>query len=278
VVSAGVYGQTTYYKQGLEAGVYGVGSNGIVGVSSGDWDFPEIGYGVGAGVLAVGDRQHGIVAHTDAMSAVSGMVAEGAEDKEGVWAGEFEANVRVWGDLVCEGNKYFRIDHPLDPANKYLMHCSVESSERLNVYSGKVTLDRGGEAWVELPGWLEAVNGDFRYQLTAVGGPAPNLHVAQELLENRFKISGGTPGTTVSWQVVGTRRDAYARAHPLRVEVEKPGSERATFLHPVELGFAEETRLNYRRRRALRERIELMRRARIGLAREGGEEGKPESA
>src|SRR3712207_8303809 len=38
------------------------------------------------------------------------------------------------------GNKLFKIDHPLDPQNKYLSHTTVESSERKNVYDGVVQL------------------------------------------------------------------------------------------------------------------------------------------
>jgi hypothetical protein len=67
----------------------------------------------------------------------------------------------------------------------------------------------------------------------------------------------------VSWQVMGTRRDAHAGAHPFRVEVEKPAGERDNFLHPVELGFTEEARLNYSTTRALKEQIDSMRRGRV---------------
>src|SRR5215212_4513121 len=95
------------------------------------------------------------------------------------------------GIKVVNGLKPFTIDHPLDPQNKYLVHTSVESSEMKNVYDGVAQLDKEGAAWVELPEWFEALNGDFRYQLTAVGGAAPNLHVAEEVSENRFKIAGG---------------------------------------------------------------------------------------
>jgi hypothetical protein len=55
------------------------------------------------------------------------------------------------GDLQVSGNKQFKIDHPLDPENKYLTHFSVEAPEAKNVYDGVSTLDEGGEAVVELP-------------------------------------------------------------------------------------------------------------------------------
>ena len=147
------------------------------------------------------------------------------------WAGYFEGNVRVTGNLV-KGGGGFSIDHPRDPANKYLNHSFVESSQMTNFYDGIVTLDEDGTAWVDLPEWFEALNGDFRYQLTAVGGAAPNLHVAEEIYENhRFKVAGKAR-TKVCWQVTGSRKDAWAAANPIKVEEEKRPEDRGRYLHP----------------------------------------------
>jgi hypothetical protein len=151
------------------------------------------------------------------------------------YAGYFWGNIKVTGAITA-GGKDFVIDHPLDPANKYLVHASVESSEMMNIYTGNVILGDSGTAWVTLPNYFEALNRDFRYQLTAIGAPGPNLYVAQEIANNRFQIAGGTPGGKVSWQVTGVRQDAFARAHPLIPEVEKTGEERGKYLHPVEHG------------------------------------------
>lgn len=140
-------------------------------------------------------------------------------------------NLNVSGAITA-GTKDFKIDHPLDPANKYLYHASVESSEMMNIYSGTALMDMGGSAIVTLPDWFEAVNGNFRYQLTAIGAPAPNLHIAQEIANGQFRIGGGQPGMKVSWQVTGVRHDAYAKAHPLQVSVKKPKAERGYYLHP----------------------------------------------
>src|SRR5262249_28293258 len=110
-------------------------------------------------------------------------------------AGIFQGRVDVRGNLtVVNGTKNFKIDHPLDPENKYLLHSCVESPERKNLNDGVARLDEYGVAWVDLPEWFDALNGDFHYQLTAVGGAAPNLHIAQEISENRFKIAGGQRG------------------------------------------------------------------------------------
>lgn len=93
-----------------------------------------------------------------------------------------------------------------------------------------------GAAWVELPAYFEALNRDFRYQLTPIGGPGPNLYIAQEVQGNRFLIAGGAPGLRVSWQVTGIRHDAYAQANPIVVEVDKPAEARGTLLHPEAFG------------------------------------------
>src|SRR4029078_11081426 len=125
-------------------------------------------------------------------------------------AGFFHGDVEVTG-TVTQGGGASKIDHPLDPENKTLTHSFVESPDMMNIYDGVVVLDTDGAATVELPEWFGALNGDFRYQLTAIGAPAPDLYVASEVADNRFGIAGGTPGMKVSWQITGVRHDAYAR-------------------------------------------------------------------
>ena len=146
-------------------------------------------------------------------------------------AGIFIGTVEVLGTLFKDGGG-FKIDHPLDPSNKYLFHSFVESPEMKNVYDGTTALDRKGEAIVKLPDWFEALNSDFRYQLTAIGGPAPNLHIAKEVRDNRFTIAGGLPGGKVAWQVTGIRKDAWAERNRITPEVTKRGKEKGRFLHP----------------------------------------------
>lgn len=52
---------------------------------------------------------------------------------------------------------------------------------------------------------------------------------------------------TVSWQVTGIRRDAYAEANRIPVEEEKPPDERETYLHPTVYGKPETLGLDYQR-------------------------------
>jgi hypothetical protein len=106
----------------------------------------------------------------------------------------------------------------------------------MNVYNGNVTLDANGEATIQMPEWFESLNKDFRYQLTSMGAPGPNLYVAEEVADNHFKIAGGSAGAKVSWQITGIRHDAWADAHRIQVEEEKPPNERGTYLHPELFG------------------------------------------
>jgi hypothetical protein len=153
-------------------------------------------------------------------------------------------NINIYGNLTVSGNKNFRIDHPLDPANRYLYHAAIESSEVLNLYSGNVALDASGEAVVQLPEWFEVINKDFRYQLTPIGAPGRDLYIAEEVSGGHFKIAGGKPGGRVSWQVSGVRNDAWEKAHPMVVEADK-GAARGQYLTPELYGAPETARIGY---------------------------------
>ena len=196
-------------------------------------DFGVVGASGRGGVKGVG-----LVGVQGDTPVAGGIGVFGRSTIAGGFAGIFD------GDLaVVNGDKPFTIDHPLDPENKYLVHASVESSERKNVYDGIARLDEDGATWVELPEWFEALNGDFRYQLTPVGGSAPGLHVAEEVSENRFKIAGGEEGMKVCWQLTGTRKDPWAAEHPFVVELEKPEEERGRYLDPSLYDAPEEQRV-----------------------------------
>jgi len=135
------------------------------------------------------------------------------------------------GDVAISGMKQFIIDHPLDPDNQYLFHSVVEGPEQFNVYTGNVTTDGNGRATVALPAYFEALNRDFRYQLTVLGGFALAV-VSGKVQNNQFAIQTDRPNVEVSWQVMGIRNDAYARAHPFEAERPKTGVEVGSRLHP----------------------------------------------
>ena len=148
-------------------------------------------------------------------------------------------NVHITGNL-SKGGGSFKIDHPLDPANKYLYHSFVESPDMMNIYNGVATLDARGAVWITLPDYFGALNRDFRYQLTSMGRPQPELYIAKEISGSRFRIAGGKPGGRVSWQVTGIRQDAYANAHRIPVEEDKPAQDQGHYLHPELFGAAPE--------------------------------------
>lgn len=167
-----------------------------------------------------------------------------AADADTNWAGYFAGNVRVTG-TITEGAGRIQIDHPLDPENKYLIHNQVESPDMMTIYNGNVTLDDAGRATVDLPDYFDSLSSNYRYQLTAIGSPAPNLHVARTIARGRFEIAGGSSGLDVSWMVTGIRRDAYARAHRTPNESDKPKNEQGKLLHPEAFGQPIENGINF---------------------------------
>ena len=222
------------------------------------------GVGTGAdttGVRGVNDQGHGVQGQSNSGVGVEGIsrniavLAEGnGASSIGLWATTiggplaalFSGNVRVTGSLMKPGGG-FAIDHPTDPENRYLNHSFVESSERKNVYDGVVELRADGSADVALPKWFAALNRELRYQLTPIGAPAPELHVAREVDDGRFTIAGGTRGQKVCWQVTGIRDDPWARANPLAVEEAKARGSRGRYLNPELYGHGEERSVDWPR-------------------------------
>jgi hypothetical protein len=236
----GVYGESdsfgsgVYGKSNISAGVNGISQKGV-GVVGGSHD--------GFGVVGMSGNS-------------AGLYCNSIND----YAAILDGKVKITGNLEKAGGS-FKIDHPLDPANKYLCHSFVESPDMKNVYDGVVVLDRKGKAEIELPDWFGTLNKDFRYQLTAIGAPGPNLYIAEEISEattsnygskssnknnnSRFRIAGGTSGMKVSWQVTGIRKDPWANANRIEVEEEKPDKERGYYLHPDVYGQPEENGISH---------------------------------
>jgi hypothetical protein len=137
------------------------------------------------------------------------------------------------------------IDHPLDPANKYLRHAAMESPEVLNFYNGNITTDAQGEAIVALPAYFETLNVDFRYQLTVIDQFAQAI-IGSKIKDNRFTIKTDKPNVEVSWQVTGVRNDPYVRDHPFQSEPDKRPEERGTYLYPEGYGQPQSANLDHR--------------------------------
>jgi hypothetical protein len=240
----GVKGQSNggYGVNGESNSFYGVigksqSSTAVLGLSdSGD------------GVHGGSDNGYGVVGHSDNSAGLYG-------DSINDYAAVLNGKVKITGNLEKAGGS-FKIYHPLDPANKYLCHSFVESPDMKNVYDGVVVLDRKGKAEIELPDWFGALNQDFRYQLTAIGAPGPNLYIAEEISDTttsnksnnnsrHFKIAGGASGMKVSWQVTGIRKDPWANANRIQVEEDKPDKERGYYLYPDLYGQPEEKGISH---------------------------------
>ncbi len=184
----------------------------------------------------------------------------GYDDTGGIgFAGVFTGDVAISGNLSVQGSKNFRIDHPLDPGGKYLYHAAVESDEVLDQYSGNVSLDDQGRATVQLPAWFEAINTEFRYQLTPIGAPGPDLYIAREIEGNSFEIGGGAPGMKVSWQVTARRNDPHLRNHPFQAEQAKPEALRDHYLDPQAYGQPEERGIDWAARPEVMQRLKANR-------------------
>ncbi len=150
------------------------------------------------------------------------------------------------GTIGSTGTKLFQIDHPLRPETHYLNHFCAEGPEPYNLYRGTVMLDARGEAWVQLPDYFEAINRDPTISLTPVGTPMPNLHVAVEIQNNRFKIAGGAPGKKVFWRVEAIRNDLWVQRYGYQTEQEKEDAIKGKYLHPELYGQPKERGIHYR--------------------------------
>ncbi len=220
--STGVAG----YGQSSATGTYVVG---IEGQSLGSGDYSVGVYGGGYDLSMAPNNCFGVYGE-----------AHGGTNNYG---GYFDGNVRVQGTL-SKGSGTFEIDHPLDPENKYLYHSFVESPDMMNIYNGNITTDASGDATVKMPDYFQALNKDFRYQLTVIGATFAQAIVTQEITGNSFEIKTNQPNIKVSWMVTGVRHDAYANAHRVVPEVEKGPHDKGKYLYPKEMGQPEELGIN----------------------------------
>jgi len=257
----GVHGKADYWQDTNENSYggyfesFGHNGRGILGRATGDYGYGVYGLslstisgaavrGDGAFVGVWGESSgrwgvYGKSTGTSSSFGVYGTVANGT----GNYAGYFAGDVNVTGTLSKSAGS-FRIDHPKDPENKYLQHSFVESPDMMNVYNGNIILDETGEAIVELPDYFDALNNDFRYQLTCIGGFAP-VYIAEKINNNQFKIAGGELGMEISWQVTGIRKDVYAKQNPVLPEIQKEDNEKGKYLHPKLYNMPESMGIGY---------------------------------
>ncbi|MGH1388240.1 hypothetical protein [Kordia sp.] len=225
--ASGVFGRNTGTGNGIYGfnfggtgnGVYGqtdtAGGTGVYGLSQ------SSGYAIQGENTGSGSGVFGLTSHTGSYGVVG--------QNTGVSNNAIHAN----GNLSASGTKTFKIDHPLDPENKYLKHFSIESNEILNVYRGIATFDANGKAVIAMPDYYESINKNPSYQLTPIGAAMSGLYIERELTNGNFVIAGGISGKKVSWQLTAERNDPYLKQNPKErfVEVDK-GENRGKYLMP----------------------------------------------
>ena len=260
----GIYGVSTS-TLGLSYGVYGSSNySGLFGIAT-----PSSGtnYGVrgetnsvdGCGVLGKSPT-YGVYGW--ATGTVFGYGIYGYCSGTGD-AGYFSGRVEITGWLN-KGGGSFRIDHPLDPANKYLNHSFVESPDMMNIYNGNVVTDAFGYSTITLPDWFEALNKDFRYQLTVIGEFA-NAIISQKVQNNQFIIRTDKPNVEVSWQVTGIRHDAFAEKNRMQIEELKKGDEIGKYLYPGAFGLSNEYGIDAQRNKKLQDDLKRTNTSEKGL-------------
>ncbi len=198
----------------------------------------------GSSVSGIGINGIGLISGVNGLNPTTNPNGAGIRGvaPNGAWAGDFVGPLRVQGEAqvfqdlhvfgtLIKAAGSFRIDHPLDPKNKFLSHSFVESPDMMNIYNGNVTTNGRGEAAVELPAYFDALNRDFRYQLTVIGQFAQAI-VLEKINGNRFRIKTDKPNVEVSWQVTGIRKDKFAEENRIQVESEKPERERGKLHNP----------------------------------------------
>jgi hypothetical protein len=191
-----------------------------------------------------GGGNYGVLAYaSNTTGAKIGLYAATDKANAGDIAAYLDGNVTITGNLsitgsISKGSGTFKIDHPLDPENKYLVHSFVESPDMMNVYNGNVTTDANGFATVTLPDYFQVANKDFRYQLTPIGQFAQCI-VKEEISNNTFVIQTDKPNVKVSWQITGIRNDPYSNTHRIVAEEEKTSDNKGKYLHPKVYGKSE---------------------------------------
>lgn len=150
----------------------------------------------------VGDTGSG---HTAVYGNADGSWVLGKSGGNQVYANASGAT-QITGGLTVTGTKNFSMPHPLDPANKTLVHASTESPVNGVEYWGEELIDASGIATVTLPAYFEKLTKTTgrNVQLTPVGGPCLTVPWATRISEGKFTINAPA-GTSINWLVKAER-------------------------------------------------------------------------
>ncbi len=208
--------------------------------------------GFGIQIETSGRRGYGVfaIAHSTSGRGVVGLADATSGQTFGVFGETSSPNgfgVFSWGRFGASGTKSFQIDHPLNPETQYLNHFSAEGPEPYNLYCGNVSTDAQGYAVVQLPPYFEAINRDFRYQLTVIDSSDDFVlaKVVREIQNNRFIIRTSKPFVKVSWEVKAIRNDRWVRQYGFQTEQVKPRELQGKYVHPELYGQPKELGIHY---------------------------------
>jgi hypothetical protein len=185
-------------------------------------------------------RSSGVVGEATANGGIGVLGRLGPGVTSGL-AGQFLGDVDVTGNITALATG-FQIDHPLDPANQFLNQAYVAAPEMTSQYSGNVVTGTDGFAVVTLPEYVQALNSDFRYNLTVIGQFAQAI-ISSKIKDGQFTIQTDQPNVEVSWLVIGVRQDPYALSTPLQVEVTKAEGGKGLYLYPQGYGLSADSSL-----------------------------------
>jgi hypothetical protein len=205
------------------AGTHGIGVLGQAGISGGN------------GAAVRGENTN--AANSDAaVQAVTNSTTGSALLAQGTQAATFNGDVQINGNLTVTGTKSgFHIDDPRAPTLRTLTHTPVETDQLTVVYTGNVRTDAHGRATVKLPVYAPTIAGDWRYQLTPIGGFG-QVVVAREVHDGAFVIGSEHPHMKVSWSVTGVRHDPQSRQAPIVAVQDKTVADRGHYLDPKAYG------------------------------------------
>lgn len=130
----------------------------------------------------------------------------------------------ITSELTASG-KSFIIDHPLDPANKHLVHVCLEGPEAGVYYRGKGEIVNGSFVAVQLPSYVGALCTDLTVQITPIydGIVKTSMLCASEVdtASNTFTVHG--ENGRFNWLVHGKRGDVTVEPNKADVTVRGDG-------------------------------------------------------
>lgn len=139
-----------------------------------------------------------------------------------LWSGNDKVTVTTAGALTA-ATKNFRINHPLDPDRRFLIHACLEGPEHAVYYRGQGRL-RGGHARVQLPDYFEAlVRPDGRTVIVTSCCEANepiSVLAASGIVNGAFNVRAAddrNPEQLFYWEVKAVRADV----EPLETEEHK---------------------------------------------------------